>query len=129
MMPFGLISPSRAGATKLPAPGSTFVAASVLLLCALASSAALPAGRAATHTVVIEATSYKPLALEVKRGDTVVWVNKDPFPHTATATAKGGFDSGSIAAGASWKRVFAKPGDYSYICTFHPNMKATVHVD
>ena len=129
MMPFDPISSSRAGAAKLPVPGSAFVAAGVLLLCALSSSAALPAGRAAAHTVVIEATSYKPLALEIKRGDTVVWVNKDPFPHTATATAKGGFDSGSIAAGASWKRVFAKPGDYAYICSFHPNMKATVHVD
>ena len=129
MMPFDPISSSRADATKLPMQGSAFIAASVLVLCAMASSAALPAERAATHTVVIEATSFKTPALTIKRGDAVVWVNKDPFPHTATATAKGGFDSGSIAAGASWKRVFAKPGDYAYICTFHPNMKATLHVD
>jgi plastocyanin len=129
MMPFDSVPSSRARATKLPASGPAVVAARVLLRGALAACAALPAGRAAAHTVVIEATGYKPLALEVKRGDTVVWVNKDPFPHTATATAKGGFDSGSIAAGASWKRVFAKPGDYAYICSFHPNMKATVHVD
>jgi plastocyanin len=85
--------------------------------------------RPKTHTVTMENMRFQPDHLMVARGDTVVWVNKDPFPHTATATAKGGFDSGSIAAGASWKRVFAKPGDYAYICTFHPNMKATVHVD
>ena len=39
--------------------------------------------------------------MTAKRGDTIVWVNKDPFPHTATA--KGVFDSHEIAAGKSWK--------------------------
>ena len=80
-----------------------------------------------THTVVIRATAYLPLALTVKRGDTVVWVNQDPFPHTATA--KGTFDSKSIAAGASWKYTARKAGYYTYICTFHPNMVGTLRVE
>ena len=36
--------------------------------------------RPATHTVVIKATSYAPATVTVKRGDTVVWINEDPFP-------------------------------------------------
>jgi plastocyanin len=56
----------------------------------------------------------------------VVWVNKDPFPHTATA--RGNFDSGSIAAGRSWSLVAREPGDYAYICTLHPGMKGTLIV-
>jgi plastocyanin len=95
-------------------------------LAAFAGSAAMAAG-AATHTVVIDGVSYSPATLTVKRGDTVTWVNKDPFPHTVTA--KGAFDSKDIAAGAKWKYVARKAGTYDYICTYHPNMKGTLKVE
>ncbi len=85
------------------------------------------AGKSATHTIVMQATSYAPQALVVKRGDTVVWVNKDPFPHTATAA--GVFDSKSIAAGGSWKYTARKVGVIAYTCTFHPNMSGTLRVE
>ena len=84
------------------------------------------AAAATTHTVVIEGVKYEPEALTVKRGDIVVWVNKDPFPHTVTA--KGAFDSHDIAAGKSWKYTATKTGEYAYICTLHPNMKGTLTV-
>jgi plastocyanin len=84
------------------------------------------AARPATHTVVIKATSYAPAALTVRRGDTVVWINEDPFPHTATAA--GAFDSKSIAAGGSWKYKPMRAGEFAYVCTFHPNMKGTLSV-
>lgn len=80
----------------------------------------------ATHTVVMQATSFAPQQLTVRRGDTVIWVNKDPFPHTATAA--GVFDSGSIAADGSWHYKANGPGEYHYVCTLHPNMKATLRV-
>lgn len=80
----------------------------------------------ASHTVIIEAVAYQPAVLVVKRGDTVVWVNKDPFPHTVTA--RGVFDSHDIPAGASWKYVARKTGEYAYICVLHPNMKGTLTV-
>jgi plastocyanin len=80
----------------------------------------------ANHTVVIEGVKFEPEALTVNRGDTIVWVNKDPFPHTVTA--KGVFDSHDIAAGKSWKYTASKAGEYAYVCTLHPNMKATLTV-
>ena len=102
-------------------------AASLALAAALGlACAALAAGKAERHTVLIDGTSYQPQKISVKAGDTVVWTNKDPFPHTVTA--KGAFDSKNIAAGASWKHVMKKPGSYDYICTYHPNMKGTVEV-
>jgi len=85
------------------------------------------AGAAKTHTVTIEATSFQPDRLTVAVGDTVVWVNKDPFPHTATAT--GSFDSGGIDPEKSWKLLTAKKGSFDYICTFHPTMKARLTVE
>ena len=107
-----------------------------LLLMAAVSASAIGAekGRAAKtaaaparHQVVIEAVAYAPTVLTVHRGDTVVWVNRDPFPHTATAA--GTCDSGAIAAGASWKYVATKAGAFDYLCTLHPNMKGTLKVE
>jgi plastocyanin len=80
----------------------------------------------ATHTVTIDGLKFEPDPLIVNRGDTIVWVNKDPFPHTVTA--KGAFDSHEIAAGKSWKYVAKKAGEYSYVCTLHPNMQGTLTV-
>ncbi len=47
---------------------------------------------AAVRTVAIDGTKFDPETVTVKAGDTVVWINKDPFPHTVTSQA-GGFDS------------------------------------
>jgi plastocyanin len=91
-----------------------------------ASSSALPAP-AKKHTVIIDGSRYEPASLTVKRGDSVRWVNKDPFPHTATST--GHFDSRDIGAGKSWTYVAKKAGEFSYICTLHPNMKGTLKVE
>lgn len=81
--------------------------------------------KARVHTVTIDGTAFVPATLDVGAGDTVVWVNKDLVPHTATG---GGFDSGAIASGKSWTHVLRTQGDIAYTCTFHPTMKATVRV-
>jgi plastocyanin len=86
------------------------------------------AGTPATHTVAIAGAAFQQAALTVKVGDSVIWINKDSFPHTVTSVA-GGFDSHEIAAGRSWKYTAAKKGDFPYVCTLHPTMKATLHVE
>jgi plastocyanin len=91
----------------------------LLLTLPCLAAAAQPAPR--VHTVVIDGMQFIPQTIEVKPGDTVVWRNKDPFPHTATA-AGGGPDSPAIAAGASWKFTAKKRGSYPYLCTLHRTM-------
>jgi plastocyanin len=83
---------------------------------------------AAVRTVAIDGTKFDPETVTVKAGDTVVWINKDPFPHTVTSQA-GGFDSKEIVAGKSWQFKTGKPGVFPYACTFHPTMKATLKVE
>ena len=97
------------------------------LLWSADPGAAAGASRPATHTVVMEATAFTPATLTVAPGDTVVWVNKDPFPHTATSEP-GKFDSGSVDAGKSWKFTARTKGAFDYVCTFHPTMKGTLQV-
>ena len=99
----------------------------LLLAAGVAAALVLPgAAGAATHTVKIEGMQFVPANLTVKRGDKVVWQNKDVVPHTATA--KGSFDSASIASGKGWSHAMKKAGRFDYVCTFHPGMKATVVV-
>jgi len=96
-------------------------------IVALANFTAPAAANAASHTIVIEGVRYEPATLTIKRGDSVTWVNKDPYPHTATAS--GTFDSRSIAANRSWTFTARNAGRYDYVCTLHPNMKATLIVE
>jgi plastocyanin len=103
--------------------------ATVVVVCTIAATSASGALAAPkTHTVTIEGTQFVPEKLTVRRGDRVVWINKDPFPHTATGRIRG-FDSHSIAPGSSWRYVAGKPGTLPYVCTFHPTMKGTLVIE
>lgn len=70
---------------------------------------------------------FEPAELVVKRGSRIVWVNRDLFPHTATAADKT-FDSGTIAADASWTYAATQPGTHAYVCSLHPTMKGKLTV-
>ena len=96
-------------------------------MVSMAPGAAAGAAKPATHTVKIEGTAFVAADLTVNTGDSIVWVNKDPYPHTATSKT-GGFDSKDIASEKSFKYVAKKKGDFAYICTIHPSMKGTIHV-
>ena len=103
------------------------VAVAGLLMAGTAASTSQTADVPPVRTIVIENLQFNPQVLVVKAGERITWVNKDLFPHTATADAKT-FDSKSIAPNAAWTWVARKPGTYTYSCTFHPTMKGTVTV-
>jgi plastocyanin len=85
------------------------------------------AAKPPSHAITIENMQFSPRTLTVKRGDRVVWINKDLVPHTATAGKV--FDSRSLPPNASWSYVARKPGRYDYVCTLHPTMKAILVVE
>jgi plastocyanin len=97
-----------------------------LLLLSCSRSNPVPAPQPDTHTIVIEGMRFEPADLTVHPGDTVVWMNKDLFAHTATA--EGGFDSRQIDPGGSWRLTLQTPGDVPYVCSLHPTMNAIVRV-
>jgi plastocyanin len=119
--------PSARGASARSSRAAAIVLALAWSWLAATPAIAADTAKPVTHTVAIDGTKYVPDALTVKRGDTVVWVNRDPFPHTVTA--KGAFDSRDIAAGKSWKWKAQRPGEYAYTCTLHPNMSGMLKVE
>jgi plastocyanin len=92
----------------------------------LAAKAAAPA--AAGAAVAIEAFAFSPATLTAQVGQEITWENHDPAEHTVTAE-DGGFDSGTMARGASFKTTFDQPGANRYICALHPGMKGRVIVE
>lgn len=102
------------------------------ILCALVIGVSIlllgvqPAGSADQSPIVqMKDFSFKPDALTVHPGDTVVFQNEDGVAHNVTGDS---LKSGDIGPGKSWKYTFSKPGTYSYVCTYHPGMQGTITV-
>ena len=82
--------------------------------------------QAATIQITMENLAIAPAAASAKVGDTIEWINKDVFGHTATA--KNGDWDITIPPNATATLVLKKPGVIDYYCRFHPNMKAVLTV-
>lgn len=97
-----------------------------------AAPSAAPAAKpkAATTAVSVKNFEFAPTTLTVKAGTKVTWKNGDATNHTVTFSGDGGAPASvdNLAQGASASRTFKTAGTYSYVCTFHPNMKAKVVV-
>jgi plastocyanin len=100
------------------------------LPAALAGAALLAGCKASVRpaprriAVEISGMAFHPAQVDAAAGDTIVWVNHDMVPHTATAA--GSFDTGSIAAGDSARTVAAH--NDTFACTFHPTMTGALNV-
>ena len=82
--------------------------------------------RAATIQISMENLVISPAEASAKVGDTIEWINKDIFAHTATAR-NGDWDV-TIPPKKTVTSVLRKAGTIEYYCRFHPNMKATLTI-
>lgn len=96
----------------------------ITALAVFSPRSAAPVSAQAT-TVSIVDFSFSPASVQIMAGTTVTWVNNGAAPHTATGS---GFDTGNIAPGGSASFTFNTPGTYSYICSIHPQMTASIVV-
>lgn len=83
--------------------------------------------RAATIEITMENLVISPVEVSAKVGDTIEWINKDVFAHTATAK-NGDFDV-TLPPKKSATSVLKKAGTLDYYCRYHPNMKATLKIE
>lgn len=88
------------------------------------------ASATATTSVQLVANAFIPSCIRVAPGATVTFTNADTMPHTVT-TDPGQpetFDSGNVAAGASYEHTFAgTPATVNVHCSLHA-MQATIYV-
>ena len=81
---------------------------------------------AATVQITMENLVISPAEASAKVGDTIEWINKDIFAHTATAR-NGDWDV-TMPPKKTVTSALKKVGTVEYYCRFHPNMKATLVV-
>ena len=96
------------------------------LTTALVLAAMAVPSHAATIQIVMQNLEISPAEVSAKVGDTIEWVNKDIFAHTATA--KNGDWDVMMPPKKTVTSVLKKAGTVEYYCRFHPNMKATLTV-
>jgi plastocyanin len=89
------------------------------------SSSNPPSG---TKTVSIGSAGFSPGRLTVNAGATVKWTNNDVIDHTVTSDDGTSFNSGNLAAGASYTYQFMTSGTYNYHCALHPEQKGSIIV-
>lgn len=102
--------------------------AGLWLAAAVAVSPAPPAS-ASEHQVMIHDYAYSPATLTLDVGDSVTWTNMDSAPHDVTVTrGPASFHSPLLSTGQRWTYTFTVAGPYTYICSVHPDMRASVAV-
>jgi plastocyanin len=79
---------------------------------------------AASIQITMENLVISPAEASAKVGDTIEWINRDIFAHTATARS-GDWDV-MIPPKKTVTSVLKKAGTMEYYCRFHPNMNATL---
>ena len=103
--------------------------APLVIAASIAASLLLPAPAAAapqTHIVVMDKMKFGPVPARLRRGDIIVWVNKDMVRHTATA--KDGSFNVDLPPGAKGRTVLRSSGAVAVLCKYHPGMRTMLKV-
>jgi plastocyanin len=129
---------ARAGAGGRAAAPARRLLAGVLLGVVGAAMMAAPAGGGAGSTgaaaevpVQVDDNVFRPSAVTITQGDTVVWTNVGNNPHNVRFN-DGSFDEPPAPSASNWtvRRTFNSPGEYPYLCEQHANtMTGTVTVN
>jgi plastocyanin len=97
-----------------------------LLLATLVCAAPAFAGE---HVVAQKGRAFAPKTLTVQVGDTVKFVNEDPFAHNVFSLSDTkSFDLGSYGQGQGKSVLMDKPGVVEVECAVHPDMKMSIEV-
>lgn len=98
-------------------------------LSLLAALAVLSAGSAMAAEVVQKNKRFSSDTITVKKGESVTFVNQDPFVHNVYSQSPGmEFDIQTQMPGQSSTIKFDKAGEAEVRCAIHPTMKMKVQV-
>ncbi|NJD77555.1 MAG: plastocyanin [Candidatus Methanoperedens sp.] len=117
-----------AGVTTIATPTVTATMTVGVTSTARATPTATATPTAQTVSVEIKDFKFNPATLNITRGTTVTWTQRDSAPHTVTATSGESFDSGSLNQGQTYSYTFDRTGTFVYGCTIHPTMSGTIRV-
>lgn len=116
--------------------GRTVVASSIALAIALGPGSGASAGGGGCAeitsgegtTVELLYTCITPSLIRVDPGQTVTFVNRDPFRHVITGAGVAWGSRGYMGEGETFTATFLRPGAYPFQCYLHPGMVGAVLV-
>ncbi len=83
-----------------------------------------------THVVGQKNKEFTVSELTIKKGDTVEFLNEDPFFHNVFSLSDAAlFDLGSFPQGESKEVTFEEAGEVEIECAIHPNMTMKIKVE
>jgi uncharacterized protein (TIGR03118 family) len=71
--------------------------------------------------------SFAPVTMDIAVGTQVTWTNQQNVPHDVTADDRQ-YHSNTLELNDTYSHTYSAPGTYTYHCSIHPFMKATVVV-
>jgi plastocyanin len=98
----------------------------ILLFCAVAGCTSAPQ-KPKVYTVEIKDMKFVPQNITVRKGDTLIWINRDMMAHDVTEETAKMWTSGPIAAGGSWKIAVSE--EAAYYCSIHVVMKGKIELE
>lgn len=75
----------------------------------------------------IDNFSFNPQTVTVPVGTAVRWSNHDDVPHNVVSEDRS-FKSKTLDTDEEFSHTFTRPGTYTYFCSIHPRMTATIVV-
>ena len=78
-----------------------------------------------TTTIVIYKLAFGAVPTTIRVGESIIWINRDLFPHSATSP--GHFDL-NLPPGARKKMVLRREGVFRVLYKYHPGMKTVLKV-
>ena len=101
----------------------------VLTLLQFLSSTAYSETKSVEHTVSQKDKQFSQSEITISVGDTVHFLNEDPFYHNIYAMdGKTFFDLGSYPKGEKRSHTFSETGKVRVECALHPDMKLIVNI-
>lgn len=79
-----------------------------------------------TYVVVVDKLKFGPLPAGLRKGDAIVWDNRDMLRHSATASDHS-FDA-DLPPGAKVKILLRSSGSIPFVCRYHPGMRGILVV-
>ena len=81
----------------------------------------------AATVIRIQDMAFSSATVTIDAGTAVRFINDDDTKHNATADDES-WGTGTLTEGQSFSRYFDEAGTYTYHCTYHPDMVATIVV-
>ncbi len=79
--------------------------------------------------VSVENFAFNPGTISVAAGTEVTWTNDETGVAHTTTSDDDVWNSGTLQPGDDFTVTFADPGTFTYFCSIHPSMTATIVVE